>query len=288
MSISAYLQHRGVTQVQASSAPDSQAALGGAQIAGLVRNFSWIAGTACIGVAIGLQLFALMFSPLVVVQPLGVVSLVVTTLITAKQTGLPMNRGKLLAVALCVAGVACFVTTAAFAANQGPVGDRETTAVLWVLGAAIAASSISFLLLRSTRWRALTFVIIGGVLYGFVATLARIVLARIQAGDIGPLLYACAAGLVLALLVGGYVVQSAYASGSTDMVIAGLTVIDPLVAVGIGVLVLNETVGAGLPTYTGFIIFGLISVAGVVVLQLHTSDEEIDAARRHATGNSAG
>lgn len=274
--------------MQGINGRDAGAALGGAQFAGLARNISWLAGTGCIGVAIALQLFALMFSPLVVVQPLGVVSLVVSTLITAKQTGLPMKRGKILAVTLCVTGVACFVTVAAFAANQGPVGDRETTAVLWVLGAAFVVSGVSFVLLRPTRWRTLMYVTIGGVLYGFVATLARIILARIQADDVGPLLYACTAGLVLALVIGGYVVQSAYASGSTDMVIAGLTVIDPLVAVGIGVLLLNETVGAGFVTYTGFVLFGLISIAGVVVLQLHTSDEEVTAARRHATANREG
>nr|WP_225751073.1 DMT family transporter [Pseudoclavibacter sp. Marseille-Q3772] len=284
MSVSAYLQHRGVNQVGDKREDASTSAnLGGKELLGLVKNFSWLSGTVCIGLAIALQLVALMFSPLVVVQPLGVVSLVVTALITAWQTEVRMSRGKIVAISLCVIGVAAFVTVAAFAADQGPVGDGETSTVLIVLAAVLVATLVAYLVLRKTQWRVLMFTIIGGVLYGFVATLARIVLARFQHDEIGPLLYACAAGLLIALLIGGYAVQSAYAAGSTDIVIAGLTVIDPIVAVAIGVLILNETMGAGVLEYTLFALFGAISIAGVVVLQLQTPEEEVEAARKHAT-----
>ncbi|MFD2673999.1 DMT family transporter [Gulosibacter bifidus] len=290
MSLSAYLQHRGVSQAngdaQATGRDSESEGLGGAALLAMLRNPSWLIGTLLIGLAIGMQLFALMFSPLVVVQPLGVVSLVVTTLLTAWQTKMRMRAGKITAVLLCVLGVAAFVTVAAFAANQGPVGDRETINVLIVLAVTLVLAAIAFGLLRRTRWRGFMYIVIGGVLYGFVATLARIVLARFQSGEIGPILYACAIGMVLSLLAGGYMVQSAYASGSTDMVIAGLTVIDPLVAVAIGVVLLNETVGASPLTFALFVIFGAIAVAGVVVLQLHTSDEEVTAARRHAVNKS--
>ena len=50
--------------------------------------------------------------------------------------------------------------------------------------------------------------------------------------------------LLAATVLGGYFVQTAYSSGPPDLVIAGLTVIDPIVAVSIGIIVLQETSGA--------------------------------------------
>jgi len=61
-------------------------------------------------------------------------------------------------------------------------------------------------------------------------------------------------------------VQTAYGSGPPDLVIAGLTVVDPMVAVLIGLLVLEE--GAAAPTwvFVAFGVSGLIAGWGVVTL----------------------
>ena len=56
----------------------------------------------------------------------------------------------------------------------------------------------------------------------------------------------CGVGLAAAGLGGFYLVQTAYAVGPPDLVIAGLTVVDPIVAVGIGVIVLGEAQNAPL------------------------------------------
>ena len=76
--------------------------------------------------------------------------------------------------------------------------------------------------------------------------------------------------VVLALLVatalGGYFVQTAYASGPPDLVIAGLTVIDPLVAVTIGIVVLREASNAEWWAIIAFIVAGAVAVYGVFQL----------------------
>jgi hypothetical protein len=46
------------------------------------------------------------------------------------------------------------------------------------------------------------------------------------------------------MALGGWFVQNAYASGPPDLVIAGLTVVDPMVAVSIGIIVLGEAAQA--------------------------------------------
>jgi divalent metal cation (Fe/Co/Zn/Cd) transporter len=51
-----------------------------------------------------------------------------------------------------------------------------------------------------------------------------------------------------------------------DLVIAGLTVIDPAIAVGIGIVILGEASEAGLFQIVGFGVAGAIAAAGVVML----------------------
>jgi len=72
---------------------------------------------------------------------------------------------------------------------------------------------------------------------------------------------------VLALLagtaLGAYFVQNAYASGPPDLVIAGLTVVDPMVAVLIGIIVLGEASQAPPWAIGVFIVTGAVAVWGV-------------------------
>lgn len=288
MSLSAVLQHRGVSKVDEESGSSGSGGLGARQFWRLLRRPSWVFGTLLIGVAIVCQLGALMFAPLVVVQPLGVVSLIVTTLISARQTRRPLQRGKIIAVLTSVVGIAGFVSVAATAATDTRVTERQVVTVLVIAVILVALTGIAFLILRRTRARNLFYIIAGGLLYGFVATFAKVILARLQTDGIDGYTLLCSIGLILTLLVGGYFVQTAYATGTTEMVIAGLTVVDPIVAVTIGIVVLGEVSGATLLTYMLFAIFGAIAVLGVYLLELSQSDEATSAARRHALGIATG
>ena len=68
---------------------------------------------------------------------------------------------------------------------------------------------------------------------------------------------------------GPFSVQTAYSLGSPDLVIAGLTVVDPLVAVAIGILVLGEASTAPWWALVVWIFAGLLSVYGVFQLAKH-------------------
>ena len=71
---------------------------------------------------------------------------------------------------------------------------------------------------------------------------------------------------VIGTLLGMVFVQNAYSSGPPDLVIAGLTVIDPLVAVLIGIAVLNEAANASLGAVLIFIGAGTVALIGVLGL----------------------
>jgi hypothetical protein len=72
--------------------------------------------------------------------------------------------------------------------------------------------------------------------------------------------------LLVATVLGGWFVQNAYASGPPDLVIAGLTVIDPLVAVSIAIVILGEAKLADFWSILAFSVSGMVSVVGVFLM----------------------
>lgn len=283
MSLGALLQHRGVARVEAASGRSAGHGLSLSHLGRLFTRPSWVAGTLLLLAAIGLQLASLAFAPLVIVQPIGVISLVITTIITARLIRTPLSRAKWLAVGMCVVGVAAFVTVAAFFAVEQPIRYWQIIIVLVILGVVVAVYGVLFALFRR-RSKALFYIVGAGIIYGFVATLAKIVINRIQHGNVEGLTIVCIVALLIGTAAGAYFVQTAYASGPPDMVVAGLTVIDPIVAVVIGVAVLLEVDGAPWYAYALFAVFGAIAVVGVLLLERGQTEAEITASRERALG----
>ena len=108
-----------------------------------------------------------------------------------------------------------------------------------------------------------------GVLYGFVATIAKTTINRVVQSQFDWLTAVCLIGLLAAGVGGLYLVQTAYSVGPPDLVIAGLTVVDPLVAVTIGVVVLGEASQAPWWAPIAFLITGAVAVFGVFQLARH-------------------
>lgn len=267
LSLGAQLQHRGVSKVEAGT-PESGGALNMQQLRLLLARPSWVIGTLMLGLAVVFQLASLVPSPLIVVQPLGAVALVITAVVNSKVSKTPLNRKSIVAISLCVGGVALFVIVAAFTARDVPVSDSALVLILLILAAVLVIFAVLFLLLRK-RFKAVFYILCAGVLYGFVVTLAKTVIARITQGNVDWLLVVGVVALLAAAIGGGYFVQNAYASGPPDLVIAGLTVIDPLVAVTIGIVILHEATQAPLWAGIAFIIAGAVAIWGVFQLAKH-------------------
>jgi drug/metabolite transporter (DMT)-like permease len=267
LSLGAQFQHRGVNKVEASTV-EVTGGLNSRQLVLLLSRPSWVFGTLMLGLAIVLQLTSLAFAPLIVVQPLGAVALVITAVLNARMSRVKINRASVIAIAMCVGGVGLFVTVAAFTAVDKPVTDANLVTILIVLAVVLVAFAIAFALLR-TKFKAIFYIIGAGVLYGFVATLAKVIINRTQNGNFEWLTLVCVLGLLLAAASGAYFVQNAYSSGPPDLVIAGLTVIDPLIAVGIGIIVLGEASQAPAWAAVLFVIAGAVAIWGVFVLAKH-------------------
>ncbi len=261
LSIGAQLQHHGVTKVEAM-AGSASSGLNPRQLSLLLARPSWVIGTLLLGLAIVFQLVSLKLSPIILVQPLGVVGLVITSILNARVSHVKLNRQSIVAVSLCVGGVAAFVLLAAVFARDLPVTTRSLVIILIILAVVLVAFALLFVFLRH-RFKAIMYIVGAGVLYGFVATLAKVAIDRISQQQIDWLLVLVIVALLAAAVLGAYFVQNAYSSGPPDLVIAGLTVIDPLVAVTIGIVVLDEAAGAPWWAMVGFALTGAVAIVGV-------------------------
>lgn len=264
LSVGAQLQHRGVAKVERASGGAAKGLKVG-QMLRLLGRPSWVIGSAMLGLAIVFQLTSLSFAPLIVVQPLGAVALVVTAILNSRTTRQRLDRQSKRAILFCVGGVGLFVTVAALTATEPAITTGQLVTVLVILAFVFAIWLTAFLLFR-TRIRALFYIIGAGFLYGFVATLAKVIINRIESSNFDALTFVCAAFLIAAGSLGGYFVQNAYSSGPPDLVIAGLTVVDPLVAVGVGVLVLGEASTAPWWAAIFYLAAGALAVYGVFQL----------------------
>lgn len=267
------LQHTGVSVVGKKAVNGTRAGLGLRQLAALFARPSWLLGTVLLGVAMLFQLTSLVFAPLIVVQPLGAIALVVTAIMNSRLSGVRLDAVSRRAIWLCVGGVGLFVTIAAFTAKSSPITELQLSVVLIILSGVLIAFAVAFALLRK-RFKAIFYIIGAGVLFGFVATLAKVVIDRIKTlsfhdfrlGDAEWLTVLCVFGLLIAALLGSYFVQTAYSNGPPDLVVAGLTVIDPLVAIAIGIIVLGEASVAPLWAIIAFIVAGAAAIYGVLLL----------------------
>jgi drug/metabolite transporter (DMT)-like permease len=265
LALGAQLQHGGLARVRGGDAEGGRGALTLGQLFRLPGNRRWLGGLALTVLAMALNLLSLRLAPLIVVQPLGVVALITTALLNAAHHRYRLSWASIGAMAVCAAGIGTFVTVGALTARNRVVSDTNLGQILAVLGiaGAVLASAIVFL---RRRFPATVDVLTAGVLSGFVVTLAKTVVTRVSVGSFGWLTTAGLVALVAVAAASQYFVQSAYTSGPVDLIVAGLTIIDPLVAVSLGIIVLGEA--ARTPGWASLAqaVSGAVAILGVFLL----------------------
>ena len=128
-----------------------------------------------LALAVVCQLAALTKAPLIVVQPLGAIALVITTLLNARVSGVSPTKRSLVSIIACVGGIFIFVLFAALFAAEHEITEIQLFTILTILLLVIILLGTCWLILRR-RMRALFYVTGAGILYGFVATLAKVVI----------------------------------------------------------------------------------------------------------------
>ncbi|MEV8041075.1 DMT family transporter [Arthrobacter sp. NPDC080082] len=239
----------------------------------LIRNRRWILGLLLLCVGTAMNAIALVSAPLTVVQPIGAIALVITTVINAKDQGLSMNRATVVAISCCVTGSALFVILAVTVTQENHHVSAADELTVVLLLALVVALFGTLALLFKHRMSAFVYIIGAGMLFGFVAVLTRII-GRHLLDPNGLFLLNVQWYTLLAILaaggLGSWFVQSAYSGGPPDLVIAGLTVIDPMIGIAIGVVVLGELrPDVHAVTAIAMGAAALLAIVGVIALSRH-------------------
>jgi hypothetical protein len=196
--------------------------------------------------------------------------LVVTALINAKYTGVKINFRAWRSIALCVVGIAAFVTLAALFSNEPELSNHRVVVVLITLVLLLVIVGGAYLFF-SRYMTPLAIIFLSGVIHGFDANLIKSIVSRVESNQIDLLTLLCAVGLVTGYSFGFYLTQKSYSVASPDVVLSGLTVLDPMVAVIAGVALLEEAAGAPSWSFAVAALIGLVAIGGVVGLERNAS-----------------
>ncbi|MGH3626968.1 MAG: hypothetical protein ACRDRL_05945 [Sciscionella sp.] len=232
-------------------------------LARLCRDPRWLGGMCALAGGAGLHAVSLAFAPLAVVQPVGALSLVAITMLQARDESRRLSVPVVCAVAASTLGIAIFVVLAASTTVLAPAAAGGSLITAFVV-AALAVAAVAVGLLGPAGVRCPALGVAGGCCYGLVAVLTHIAALQLRFGTAVPLLPVL--GIAVAAVLGGAAVQHAYASGPPDVVMACTTVIDPLVAVGAGLLLLDEAAAASAAVVAGQIACAALATAGMAFL----------------------
>jgi glycosyltransferase involved in cell wall biosynthesis len=227
-----------------------------AGVRAVLRTPTWYLGLALAVVGASLHVVALTLAPLAVVQPIGVLSLVLTV-VFAKAANRPVV---IVALLMSVGGALAFVTMSAGVTTAGSATPGIGPAQWAALAAGVLA--VAGWRARGTA-RCLLYALATALLYGFASALVRAVGQTLLAGGPPGLLALAALEVAVALGAGAWLLHQAYAAGPAAVVVGATTIVDPLTAVLIGVFAYGEAPGAALAAAA---LPAAVAVVGLVVL----------------------
>ncbi|WP_326725311.1 glycosyltransferase [Streptomyces sp. NBC_00243] len=250
-----------------------------AALSAVVRRPRWLAGLALLGAGTTLHITSLRLAPVTIVQPLGVSAVVVSVLwgLRVRRTGLDRATG--LALAAIVVGTGTF----AVIASDATVATSVTTTAQFQAGALVllivtCCAGLSNVL--PGQGRCVARAVGAGSAYGCMSVLLRAAGEEFTSSGVSGALCGTLAGLGLAALAGFWLTQGAQAAGPPEVTVACLTLVDPFVAVVIGVGLLGEAPGLAPATVGTALACWALALTGVLHITRSTPFPHLTTARR--------
>nr|CEL12718.1 putative integral membrane protein [Kibdelosporangium sp. MJ126-NF4]CTQ93478.1 putative integral membrane protein [Kibdelosporangium sp. MJ126-NF4] len=247
----------------------------------LLRNRRWLMGQLAVVVGSGLHFGALAFAPVTVIQPIGVLGIAVTTVATARRDRNNPSLGTWLALAAIVLGVGGFTSLAASNAQVTRVSDETAVLIAMIVGLLLMVlglvGSIGHGLVRC-----LAFAAGGGVVFGFASVVIRLAALSLEHGNPTDFPTGSLIGAILSIPVAVWFIQQAHASGPPDLVVAALTLADPIVAIGIGYVALGEGATTSTIATLAELVCFLLAALGIVMLPRMRRKQGTSTVHSHA------
>jgi drug/metabolite transporter (DMT)-like permease len=223
----------------------------------LAQSRSWLLSWVGLVIGYSCYLVALSMAPLTLVQPILVVGLALGSLFAARLARRPLDPRLMAGSVLCLASLSALLLAARPGSGRYfPVPPGAPLGVGAVVGAVLLMA-----VLIGRRWPAWGFAAATGALWGTTAALTKLVLAQLAHGWTEPLVHWPLYGVLVSAPLGFVLSQRAFQlSALLAPVNAVISVLDPVVATSIGVLVLGERTAAG----AGWLALQIAAAAGVL------------------------
>jgi drug/metabolite transporter (DMT)-like permease len=257
----------GVLQQRAARRIEGSDQLG--LIRGLLAQRSWLLSTMGSLVGFGLQGLALGTGPIVLVQPLLVTGVLFAALTSFLLSNRPVDWPLMASLVLTAAGLAVFLLFAR------PTQGTDTVSLRSVLPLAaglfvVLLGCLALVVRTRGLARSLALALSAGIVYGVTAAVAKVTIGAFESGGLpAGLTHWSLWALVVLGPLGFLLNQNAFHEGElVSPPLAVITVTDPLVGIGIGVLWLGESIGRSPGAVVGQVL-GLAAMALGVWLVAH-------------------
>lgn len=233
----------------------------------------WWAGLFTALMGYGLQIVALGFGTLLVVQPILVLSLMFSLPLSARYTGRRLSHAEIIWGSILTIAVAVLVVLGRpLAGDSHPPLERWLPALIIAAVILIPVERVAHRLFRSER--ALLLGMVTGGVFGFVSVLSKAVVDIFVSGGLPALMHSWELyTLIAGAIIGTAVQQQSFNAGALKNSLPAMTITEPIVAFALGYAVLGEKFQVS--STAGWLAMGAALVAmvvGTVVLSRHGVD----------------
>ena len=279
----ATLQHLGV---KSTFDPNATASSNRLTLMGMLKLLlipKWLLGLLCVFSGAGLHLWALTMAPVAVVQPVGILAVPWSVVLSSRIHGHQIPFRVWRAVLVTVIGVVGFtVFSSLFAKGEKQFGFMPITWSFIVVCVVCVVLSF-FAAKKAAPWaKAIMWSSVGAIFYGLASGMMKAAMNMVQSGQfhlLHPTTLVVIGYMLACYGLGVWMIQQGYASGPAEITVGTMTTVDPFVAVLFGLFVLGEGTGMGVGPSTGMIISGAVAVYGVVMLSKDHPDAVAERAK---------
>ena len=231
----------------------------------LVQRPMWLAGVLAGLAGVLLQVLALRFGSLIIVQVLLVANLEFALVLEATLWRQRLRRREWLAGGVVCIGLSLFLLVGA------PTGGRERAPIAtWVVAVAATAIVVLSAVVAARRatdaHRAVFLALAAGVVLGLSAALSKVVVTLLGEG-VPSVLTSWEVYVLVVVAIGGLLLaQSAFQVGSLAASLPTITVAGPIASIALGVTVFAERVSSGPLAVLLELAAALTIIAGVFTL----------------------
>lgn len=226
-------------QIAEQTSGDPDDAHGSPLLAAVMRP-KWWGGILCALAGYGLQIIALGFGTLLVVQPILVLSLMFTLPLSAKFDGRRVSRSEMAWAGLLTVAVGVLVVWGRPLPGRS-IPDLDAWITALGIGIVAAVTVAWFAGHRPGNERALLLGLVTGAIMGYLAVLSKSVVAIFAADGVHGLLTTWEFyGLLACAGIGTGVQQLSFNAGALKSSLPAMTIAEPIVAFVLGYTLLGE------------------------------------------------